>query len=290
MVQKDPASKLTAIFYSLFGLIISSLTYIRIGATILNVYKLTVVLIEVKLSKEKNKRRVSHLYSKIFLFNFISLLLVILVASLTTLSLSRNGAGNENNLLDHVTFWCFNILTITGKSSESYFLKLGNNTTSKVVLCLFTAIGISFLSSTVWNVTQGYQRIKNNNKRTHKQNYCFCCCFGNHGDSGEGAEGLQFKDVGTQKWGSLMSINNASHIELRSIDGNVFENSNRVDSQCTIKRLSEYERDRGHRGNGGDSCSDSEVGNNEADDELDVLSPIMVTAAVATRRTVTDIN
>ena len=164
---------------------------------------------------------------------------------------------------------------------------------------MFTFVGITFLSATIWNVCQVLGRFhqRNNKKRGRKRKSiitaCCCCCFG----SKEGAEkedvGALFKDVGTQKWGSLMSINNASNIELRSMDGsmrgNVFENSNRVDSQCTIKRLSEIEKDRGHRGNE-DNSSGSDYDDNEADDELGVLSPIMVTAAVATRRTVNDLS
>lgn len=213
--------------------------------------------------------------------------MVIMVASLTTRSMNEKRA----DLLDHLAFWWFTILTICNRDFEIF------QQSSTVVLILLTFVGMAFLSATVWNVCQAWSRFRQRNKRRNGEGKsfitaCCYCCFGDkRRDAGkDNVDGALFKDVGTQKWGSLMSINNASNIELRSIDGsmrgNVFENSNRVDSQCTIKRLSEIERDPGHRGNE-DDFSGSDL---EADDELDVLSPIMVTTAVATRRTVNDLS
>ena len=250
----------------------------------MNNFKLLVVLIELKPSKRYNKRRINHLYCKTFIFNVMFLAMFIVVASLTTRSISED----QNDLLDHLAFWWSTILTIGSRDLDIY------QQTSILVFILFSFIGMTFLSATVWNVCQAWKRFhqykrKRNGKGKSFITSCCCCCFGGY-KRDESDEGVLFKDVATQKWGSLMSINNASNVELRSMDGsmrgNVFENSNRVDSQCTIKRLSEIERDPGHRGNE-DDFSGSDL---EADDELDVLSPIMVTAAVATRRTVNDLS
>uniref|UniRef100_A0A7M5X7W0 Uncharacterized protein n=2 Tax=Clytia hemisphaerica TaxID=252671 RepID=A0A7M5X7W0_9CNID len=278
IILDNAPSKIASIVYSTFGISFTIITYTNFGSTILNTLKLLVVLIELKTAK-KYKRYIKFLHFKCFFITVVLLVSVIVGASFTTASMNQD----YGSFIDHFHFWWLTILTIGTRQVKFYNQK---NTYYMVSCFVFIFVGMSTLAATILNLCQAFWRLRKLNKKRGRKGFCWCCCF----DGNE--EAVLYKDVAIQKWGSLLSINNASQVELRSLDSSmrIFENSNRVDSQCTIKRLSEIERDRHRSGDEGSDSDDSAM--RDADDEECgiVTSPIMVTAAVATKRTVNDIS
>lgn len=232
-------------------------------------------------------RYVKRMCTKCFLINITLVLILLFVASIVT---SCFHIKDASGWLEHIFFWWVTLLSIGNRKYRFY----QEDHPNYILACfIFILVGYSFIASLVLNLCEGLKRTEQRSNKKRGKGVCFCCIKGTPTTHDEG---VMFKDATTQKWGSLMSINNidASAMELRSLgggssfQGGILENSNRVDSQCTIKRLSEIERERRRSGAGEDeSNSDFE---NDADDELGILSPIMVTAAVATRRTVPEIN
>ena len=268
----------------MIGIPLTIMQYTYVSQAILSMIKCAIFMFEIQILKRKS---VSYLKAKILVCAFVMFLLVLLSGTAIT---SHNDLDNYT-WFESIYFWWISMSTIGyGDKGFEWDNYMKNHPAYIAFVFIFLIVGIAMIATTLTAImdftnkkaqNRFSKRCKSRSSRQAQDNdndaivkHGSCCrCFSRHLDEEIFAENILAK-VPEFSQSSCPSSAASSCIELRRKATKVIENSNREDSQKSMKLFSDLEY----------SEDDVFMRNSSEDEELKNSSPKMVTSTVATTR------
>lgn len=294
-VPHTKLGKIIVIFYSMIGITIALFQYSFVSATILHLVKCTIKTFEFLVLKRKT---VAHLKVKILLLTFILFISLLTCAA----SISNHGDLQGYSWLDSFYFWWITISTIGYGDMRLHLASYVENHPEYVILLfIFTVFGIAMVATTIsaiFDITkkEAERRFSRRHSNIEKKQkitktnrtgeYCSFCRARLTSDLTGEEHGTSLSDINSQlNRNSYASSNySTSYAEFKS-KPKVIENSNRADSQRSMKLISDVEYSDNDDRESLYSVQRYNLSSLVQDEEeLQNISPKMVTSTMATTR------